>query len=131
MPDKQIKTLAADMFALKQLLPCLLSRVAQLDPILAAAIERGFQDTIGQVEHLLAATRSTETEDRCTRALASIRRLRAAVLTELSSPPAQAVRRAGVSPVIEGTILPIFAHASWFSARESVLFCCLKCSAVA
>ena len=87
MADKQVKALAADMFGLKQLLPCLLSRVAQLDPILASAIERGFQDAIGQVEHVLAASRSTETEDRCTKALASIKRLRAAVLTELSSPP--------------------------------------------
>jgi hypothetical protein len=87
MADKQVKALAADMFALMQLLPSLLSRVGQLDPILASAIERGFQDAIGQVEHLLAASRSTETEDRCTRALASIKKLRAAVLTELSSPP--------------------------------------------
>jgi hypothetical protein len=85
--DKQVKALAADMFALKQLLPSLLSRVGQLDPILASAIERGFQDAIGQVEHLLAATRSAEAEDRCTRALASIKKIRAAVLTELSSPP--------------------------------------------
>ena len=85
--DKQVKALAADMFALKQLLPSLLSRFGQLDPILASAIERGFQDAIGQVEHLLAATRSAETDDRCTRALASIKKLRAAVLTELSSPP--------------------------------------------
>ena len=87
MAGKQVKALVADMFALKQLLPCLLSRVGQLDPILASAIERGFQDAIGQIEHVLAASRSTETEDRCTTALASIRRLRAAVLTELSSPP--------------------------------------------
>jgi hypothetical protein len=86
MADEQLKTLGADMFALKTLVPSLLSRIGQLDPILASAIERGFQDAIDQVEHVMAASRKTE-RDRCTNALASIRRLHAAVLTELSSPP--------------------------------------------
>ena len=77
--DEQLKALGADVFALKQLLPCLLSRLGQLDPIFGSAIERGFQDATQEIEHLVAASRSTETE-RCTNALASITRLRAAIL---------------------------------------------------
>jgi hypothetical protein len=86
MADEQLKALGADMFALKQLLPSLLSRVGQLDPILASAIERGFDDATQQIEHLAAASRSTETQERCTNALASIRRLRAAAHIEFTSP---------------------------------------------
>ena len=87
MASEQIKTLGADIFALKMLLRSLLSRVGQLDPILASAIERGFEDAIDQVEQMKAASRKTETRDRCTNALASIRKLRTAVVIELSSPP--------------------------------------------
>jgi hypothetical protein len=86
MADEQLKALGADMFALKQLLPCLLNRVGQLDPILASAIERGFDDATQQIEHLAAASRSTETEERCADALASIRRLRASAHIEFTSP---------------------------------------------
>jgi hypothetical protein len=87
MANEQLKALGADMFAVQTLLRTLLSRVGQLDPILASAIERGFQDAIDQVEHVMATSRRTETRDRCTNALASIRRLRAAVFAESSSPP--------------------------------------------
>jgi hypothetical protein len=84
MADEQLKALGAAMFALKQLLPCLLSRVGQLDPMLASAIERGFDDATQQIEHLAAASRNTETEEHCANALASIRRLRAAARIEFT-----------------------------------------------
>jgi hypothetical protein len=70
----------ADILALKTLLPAVLSRVGRLDPILSSAIQQGVQDAINQVEHMIAATRRTETRDRCTSALASIRSFRAVVL---------------------------------------------------
>ena len=63
----------ADILALNMLLPAVLSRVGRLDPILSAAIQQGVQDAIDQVEHMIAAARRTETRDRCTSALASIR----------------------------------------------------------
>ena len=84
--DEQLESLSADMFALKILLPALLSRVGRLDPILASAIHHGFQDATNQVEHLMAASRKAKTHDRCRNALASIKTIRAAVLAELSSP---------------------------------------------
>ena len=82
--EEKVDALSSDVFALKMLLPGLLSRIGQLDPLLASAIEGGFQDTIHQLEHLMAASPSTESNDRCIKALATIRRLHAAVLTELS-----------------------------------------------
>ena len=85
--DEQLESLSADMFAFKILLPALLSRVGRLDPILASAIHHGFQDATNQVEHRMAASRKAKTRDRCRKALASIRTMRAAVLTELSSLP--------------------------------------------
>ena len=76
--DEQLNR--ADILALKILLPAVLSRVGRLDPILSSAIQQGVQDAIDQVEHMIAVARRTETRDRCTTALASIRRFRAVVL---------------------------------------------------
>jgi hypothetical protein len=87
MANEQVKPLDADMFALKMLLPNLLSRVGQLDPILALAIQRAFQDAIDQVEAMMAASPRTETRARCRKALARIRKLRAAVVPKSSYPP--------------------------------------------
>jgi hypothetical protein len=70
----------ADILALNMLLPAVLSRVGRLDPILSSAIQQGVQDAIDQVEHMIAAARRTETRDRCTTALASIRSFRAVLL---------------------------------------------------
>ena len=74
---EQLKSLGADMFALKTLLPALLSRVGRLDPILASAIHHGFRDATDQVQHLMAS-RKAEIHERCRNALAST--IRAAVL---------------------------------------------------
>ena len=87
LDDEQLKVLGADVIALKLLLPALLSRIGRLDPILGSAIQQGFQDTIDQIEHMITACHWSETRDRCSNALANIRRLRAAVLTGLSSTP--------------------------------------------
>ena len=76
--DEQLNR--ADILALNMLLPAVLSRVGRLDPILASAIQQGVQDAIDQVEHMIAAARRTETRDRCTSALASIRSFRAVLL---------------------------------------------------
>jgi len=76
--DEQLNR--ADILALNTLLPAVLSRVGRLDPILSSAIQQGVQDAIDQVEHMIAAARRTETRDRCTSALASIRSFRAVVL---------------------------------------------------
>ena len=76
--DEQLNR--ADILALNMLLPAVLSRVGRLDPILASAIQQGVQDAIDQVEHMIAVARRTETRDRCTSALASIRSFRTVVL---------------------------------------------------
>jgi hypothetical protein len=76
--DEQLNR--ADIFALKMLVPAVLSRIGRLDPILSAAIQQGVQDAIDQVEHMIAAARRKETRDRCTSVLASIRSFRAVVL---------------------------------------------------
>jgi hypothetical protein len=87
MSDERVKEIGADIFALKILLPALLNRVGRLDPILGSAIKQGFQDAGDQIEQMIAACSGIESPDRCSNALASIRRLRAAMLTELSSAP--------------------------------------------
>ena len=79
--DEQLESLGADIFALKMLLPALLSRVGRLDPILASAIHHGFQDATNQVEHQMAASRKVRTRDRCRNALASIRTMHIAATT--------------------------------------------------
>ena len=76
--DEQLNR--ADILALNMLLPAVLRGDGRLDPILFSAIQQGVQDAIDQVEHMIAAARKTETRDRCTSALASIRRFRAVVL---------------------------------------------------
>jgi hypothetical protein len=87
LDDEQLKVLGADVIALKLLLPALLSRIGRLDPILGSAIQQGFQDATDQAEHLIAWT---EARDPCTSALASIKRLHAAVLTDLRQADSQA-----------------------------------------
>src|SRR6201987_3895280 len=89
---EQLKPLNADNLALKLLLPALLTRIGRLDPILDSAIQQGFQDATAQIEHMIASCRWTETHDRCSSALASIKRLRTAVLTGLSSAPPSPAR---------------------------------------
>ena len=76
--DEQLNR--ADILALNMLLPAVLSRVARIDPILSSAIQQGVQDAIDQVEHMIATARRTETRDRYTSALASIRSIRTVVL---------------------------------------------------
>ena len=76
--DEQLNR--ADILALNLLLPAVLSRVGRLDPILASAIQQGVQDAIDHVEHMIAVARRTETRDRFTSALASIRSFRTVVL---------------------------------------------------
>ena len=76
--DEQLNR--ADILALNMLLPAVLSRVGRLDPILSSAIQQGVQDAIDQVEHTIATARRTETRDRCTSALASIRSFGAVLL---------------------------------------------------
>jgi hypothetical protein len=76
--DEQLNR--ADILALKTLLPAVLSQIGRLDPILSSAIQQGVQDAIDQVEDMIAAARRTETRDRCTNALASIRSFRTVVL---------------------------------------------------
>ena len=76
--DEQLNR--ADILALNMLLRAVLSRVGRLDPILSSAIQQGIQDAIDQVEHMIAVARRTETRDRCTSALASIRSFRTVVL---------------------------------------------------
>ena len=76
--DEQLNR--ADILALNMLLPAVLARVGRLDPILSSAIQQGVQDAIDQVEHMIATARRTETRDRCTSALASIRSFRAVLL---------------------------------------------------
>jgi hypothetical protein len=70
----------------------LLSRIGRLDPILGSAIQQGFQDATDQIEHMIASGRWPKTRDRGTGALASIRRLRAAVLAGSSSSPPSPAR---------------------------------------
>jgi len=75
---------SADLLAFKMLLPHVLCRIGQLDPILASAIGLGFQDAAHQLERLVATSRNTASNERYSQALATVRTLRATVDDELS-----------------------------------------------
>jgi hypothetical protein len=84
---------SADLLAFKMLLPHVLCRIGQLDPILASAIELGFQDATHQLERLMASSRNTASDDRYSQALATVRTLRATVGDELSGQRKKVLRK--------------------------------------
>jgi hypothetical protein len=72
--------LAAEVLAVKTLIGQVLGRVHQLDPILAEAIQGGFEDAGNKIRRMAARSRKTVNADQAVRALSTIETLQAAVL---------------------------------------------------
>jgi len=82
--DKKVHALSADVSALKTIVSHVLTRIGQLDPVLASAVVDGFRDALHHLQGLKAAPRRQGLDDHRTRALATVRTLLATVLSELN-----------------------------------------------
>jgi hypothetical protein len=78
--DRSTETVAADVFALKTVIAQVLGRIHQLDPILAEAIEGGFEDAASVMRALGASARNGTDGNKVVRAIATIEALEAAAL---------------------------------------------------
>jgi hypothetical protein len=78
--DRNAETVAADVFALKVVIAQVLGRIHQLDPILAEAIEGGFQDAASAMRALGTSARKGTGANRIVRVIATIESLQAATL---------------------------------------------------
>jgi hypothetical protein len=77
MSVERERTLAAEMLAVKSVMAHVLGRINQLDPVLAEAIQGGFEDAEGKIRKTMAKSRQRVTPDQCVKALAVIEALRA------------------------------------------------------
>jgi hypothetical protein len=74
--DDQI--LAAEMLAVKTVMAHVLGRINQLDPILAQAIQRGFEDAADSIRKTAARSRKRAAADQAAKAIAVVEAVRAA-----------------------------------------------------
>jgi hypothetical protein len=79
--DRNAEDLAADVLAVKTVIGQVLGRVHQLDPILADAIEGGFEDAVVRIQKITTRLRSRISAERAARAVAVVEALRAAMRT--------------------------------------------------
>ena len=77
MSVERERTLAAEMLAVKSVMAHVLGRINQLDPVLAEAIQGGFEDAEGKIRKTMAKSRQRVTSDQGVKALAVIEVLRA------------------------------------------------------
>jgi hypothetical protein len=78
--DRNAKALTADVVAIKAVIGHVLGRIHQLDPILADAIEAGFEDAAGEIRALGIRARKGTGANQVVRAIATIELLHAAML---------------------------------------------------
>jgi hypothetical protein len=76
-PETQLRTLAADMLAVRMVLAHVLGRIYQLDPILAEAIQGGFEDAVDKIRKTATKSRRRVTSHQVVEALAAVEALRA------------------------------------------------------
>jgi hypothetical protein len=76
-PETEPRTLAADMLAVRMVLAHVLGRIYQLDPILAEAIQAGFEDAVDKIRKTATKSRTRLTSHQVTEALAAVGALRA------------------------------------------------------
>jgi hypothetical protein len=81
--ETELRTLAADMLAVRMVLAHVLSRIYQLDPILAGAIQGGFEDAADKIRKTATKSRTRVTSHQVVEALAAVESLRA-VLSDRS-----------------------------------------------
>jgi hypothetical protein len=76
-PETEPRTLAADMLAVRMVLAHVLGRIYQLDPILAEAIQAGFEDAVDKIRKTATKSRTRLTSHQVAEALAAVEALRA------------------------------------------------------
>jgi hypothetical protein len=76
-PETEPRTLAADMLAVRMVLAHVLGRIYQLDPILAEAIQAGFEDAVDKIRKTATKSRTRLTSHQVVEALAAVEALRA------------------------------------------------------
>jgi hypothetical protein len=76
-PETKPRTLAADMLAVRMVLAHVLSRIHQLDPILAEAIQGGFEDAVDKIRKTATKPSTRVTSHQVVEALAAVEALRA------------------------------------------------------
>jgi hypothetical protein len=72
MSVERERILAAEMLAVKSVMAHVLGRINQLDPVLAEAIQGGFEDAEGKIRKTMAKSRQRVTSDQGVKALAVI-----------------------------------------------------------
>jgi hypothetical protein len=75
--ESEPRTLAADVLAVRTVLAHVLGRIYQLDPILAEAIQNGFEDAVDEIRKTAAKSRTRMTSHQVVEALAAVEALRA------------------------------------------------------
>ena len=73
------RTLAADVLAVRMVMAHVLGRIYQLDPILAEAIQGGFEDAVDQIRKTAAKSPKRLTSHQAVEAVAAVETLRAAM----------------------------------------------------
>jgi hypothetical protein len=77
--EGDVRTLAADVLAVRMVLAHVLGRIYQLDPILAEAIQGGFEDAVDQIRKTAAKSRKRLPPDQTVEALAAVKTLQSAI----------------------------------------------------
>jgi hypothetical protein len=75
-PETEPRILAADMLAVRMVLAHVLGRICGLDPILAEAIQGGFQDAVDKIRKTATKSRTRLTSHQVVEALAAVEALR-------------------------------------------------------
>jgi hypothetical protein len=76
-PETEPGTLAADMLAVRMVWAHVLARIYRLDPILAEAIQHGFEDAVDKIRKTATKSRTKVTSHQLVEALAAVEALRA------------------------------------------------------
>jgi hypothetical protein len=83
--ERDARTLAAEMLAVKTVMAHVLGRIDQLDPVLAEAIQGGFKDAADQIRKTAAESRTNVTSEQAVKALAVVEALRAATFNKMGN----------------------------------------------
>ena len=78
--ERKAQSLAADVLAIRAVVGQVLGRVHQLDPILAEAIQAGFEDAVAQIRRMATNPGKKISERQAAKAIAEVEVLHSAIL---------------------------------------------------
>jgi hypothetical protein len=90
--ERDDRTLAAELLAVKTVIAHVLGRINQLDPVLADAIQGGFGDAAAHISKMVTHSGKGASSERAAKAIAVVETLRAAML-ETAKPYARIGRQ--------------------------------------